>query len=500
MPAPEANGHTGGFLVKKSDFFIPTPVNKMMQDAITGRASRRDLIKRGTALGLSSGIMGAILRAESVGAQATPGASPAADQPVGWSLTKPEWLDADLSGVTLNVVLGDAGVGRPFDQACADFFAESTGATVNLIDSPTSATDYLNFLTQTLVAGSSDVDSAQIDVIWPGIVNQWAEDLSQEAQELQEAGSTFFERILQNNTIGDKVVSLPWFSDAGVFYSRTDLLEKYGFSAVPATYDELTEMAQTIMDGEVGEGNDAFAGFTFQASAYEGLTCNGLEWIYANGGGQIIEPDGTVTVNSDAAKAAVERARGWVGTIAPSAVTTYMEEESRNVWQGGNAAFLRNWPYVYSITAAADSDLKDKFQLTSLPAGDSGESASALGGWNMMVSTYSPNKDAAKVWAKYMCSAETQTARALERSQNPTIREVYDNQDVIAANPFMADLFDTFENASIGRPSNVAADLYNDVSIAFFTKVNEILTGQHDDVSGAMDDLASELEDIMQDV
>jgi hypothetical protein len=52
----------------------------------------------------------------------------------------------------------------------------------------------------------------------------------------------------------------------------------------------------------------------------------------------------------------------------------------------------------------------------------------------------------------------------------------------------------------VARPSSVAADLYNDVSIAFFTKVNEILTGQQEDVSAAMDDLAGELEDIMQDV
>jgi trehalose/maltose transport system substrate-binding protein len=488
------------FNVKK-DFFILTGVNQLMQDAILGKASRRSLIKRGSALGLSSALMGTILRAEAVGAQASPDASPAAAQPVGWSLTKPEWLDVDLSGQTVNVVLGSDGVGAPFDQACCDFFAEATGATVNYIKGAESATDRLTFYTNTFNAQSEDVDVAQIDVIWPGILALHAEDLSQEASELAEAGNTFFERILSNNTIDDVVVSLPWFTDAGVFYYRTDLLEKYGFSAAPTTWSELEEMSQTIMDGEVPT-NDAFTGFTFQAAAYEGLTCNGLEWIYSNGGGQIIETDGTVTVNSDQAKAAIERAKSWVGTIAPSAVTGYMEEDSRGVWQGGNAAFHRNWPYVYSISAADDSDLQGKFALAQLPAGDGegAQTASALGGWNMMVSKYSPNKDAAKVFAKYMVSKEIQTARALERSQNPTVREVYDNPDVIAANPFMEDLFSVFEEGSIGRPSNVAADLYNDVSIAFFTKVNEILTGQHDDVSAAMDDLAGELEDIMQDV
>jgi len=485
----------------KKDFFIPTPVNKMMQDAVLGRSSRRELIKRGSALGLSSALMGTILRAEAVGAQASPEASPEAAQPVGWSLTKPEWLDADLSGVTVNVVLGSDGPGAPFDQACCDYFAELTGATVNYIKGAESATDRLTNYTQTLNAQSSDIDVFTVDVIWPGILALHAVDLSDVAAELEESGATIFQRILTNNTIGDTTVSLPTYTDAGVLYSRTDLMEKYGVEA-PTTWEELETAAKTIMDGEVGEGNNAFFGFTFQAAAYEGLTCNALEWIYSHGGGTIIESDGTVTVNSDESKHAIEQAMGWVDTIAPSAVTNYMEEDSRGVWQGGNAAFHRNWPYVYSISAADDSDLQGKFSLGLLPAGegDSGQNAATLGGWNMMVSKYSENQDAGKLFAKFWNSFEVQRARAIERSLNPTIEEVYQDPDVLAANPFMEELFDVFAEGSVARPSTVAADLYNDVSVAVFTKVNEILTGQHDDVSSAMDDLAGELEDIMQDV
>jgi trehalose/maltose transport system substrate-binding protein len=97
-------------------------------------------------------------------------------------------------------------------------------------------------------------------------------------------------------------------------------------------------MATTIMEVK-SPRNSAFTGFTFQGGAYEGLTCNALEWQFSNGGGTIIESDGTVSVNNDQAKAAFEMAAGWVGTIAPEAVTGYMEEDSRAVWQGGNAAF-----------------------------------------------------------------------------------------------------------------------------------------------------------------
>lgn len=480
--------------------YLPTPVNELMSDAMFGRSSRRDIIKRGTALGLSSAVMGTILTAERLGAQgtpaATPGASPVATGPAGYTIVVPEGLP-DLAGVTLNVMLGADGPGAPFDQACCDKFAEATGATVNYLKGAESATDRLTFYQQTFAAQSADVDVAQIDVIWPGILAPHSVDLT---DMLEESGATHFDRIVQNNTVDDMLVGIPWFTDAGLLYYRTDLLEQYGFSAPPATWTELTEQAQTIIEGEAA-ANTAFTGLVFQGSAYEGLTCNGLEWQFSNGGGTIIDEEGAVTVNNDQAKAAIELAASWVGTISPQAVTGYMEEESRGVWQGGNAAFMRNWPYAYVLGEAADSVIAGNFGVTQLPMGD-GEGAThaaTLGGWQMMVSTYSQQQDAAKQFAKYMCSPELQKARAIERSALPTITDLYQDQDILAANPFFGDLFDVFESGSVARPSTASADLYNEVSIAYFTRVNEILTGRAE-VDAGFEDLASQLEDIMADL
>lgn len=479
------------------DRLVPNAVNKLMLDAMNGRASRRDLIKRGSALGLSGALMGSILKVSSVGAQ---DASPQG-QPWGWSLTKPEWLDVDLSGVELSAVMDSDGTGVPFTQAACDFFAEQTGATIDFIKGAESATDRLTYYTQTLNAQASDFDIFQVDVIWPGILAVHAEDLTDIADELAENGDNFFERILTNNRIDDVQVSLPLFTDAGMLYTRTDLLDKYGLDA-PTTWADLEAAAAAIAEGEQGEGNANFVGYTFQGAAYEGLTCNALEWVFSNGGGTFIEPDGTVTANSDQAKAAIQQAMGWVGGISPSAVTSYMEEDSRAVWQGGNSAFHRNWPYVYSISQGEDSDLRDQFSVGLLPQGEGegADNAATLGGWNMMVSKYSENIDAAKIFAKYMCSFEVQKSRAIERSLNPTILEVYQDEDVLAANPYQADFMPVFDGGSVARPSSVTADLYNDASVAIFTTVNELLSGQQSDVDGAMESLASELEDIMQDV
>lgn len=471
--------------------YLPNPVNELMADAMFGRASRRDVIKRGTALGLGSALMGTLLTAERLGAQGTPAGS----QPAGYTIVIPEGLP-DLTGTTLNAMLAADGPGAPFDQAACDQFAEATGATVNYLKGAESATDRLTFLQQTFAAQSSDVDVAQIDVIWPGIMNPHAVDLSDMRDEL---GVEFFERIVENNTVDDKLVGLPWFTDAGLLYYRTDLLEQYGFSAPPVTWAELTEMSQTIAEGEAA--NSAFTGFTWQGSAYEGLTCNALEWQYSYGGGTIIDEDGAVTVNNDQARAAFELATSWVGTISPEAVTGYDEEGSRGVWQGGNSAFMRNWPYAYVLSEAADSAIRGNFGVTQLPMGE-GEGAShaaTLGGWQMMVSQYSPSQDAAKQFARFMCSPELQKARAIERSALPTIGALYEDQDILAANPFFGELFDVFESGSVARPSTASVDLYGEVSTAYFTRINEILTGSAD-VNTGLEELQGELETIMEDL
>lgn len=472
--------------------YLPNPVNELMKASYNGRLSRRDVMRRGAAMGLSAGMLGTILASHGAAAQ---DASPAAEaQPAGWSIVAPADLP-DLSGVELNVMLASDGPGAPFDQACCDTFAEATGATVNYLKGAESATERLTFLQQTMAAESSDVDVAQIDVIWPGIFAAHAVDLSDQVGDVE-----FFERIVANNTVDDKLVGLPWFTDAGLLYYRTDLLEKYGFEGPPTTWQELTDMATAIQEGEAAE-NSAFTGFTFQGGAYEGLTCNALEWQFSNGGGSIIESDGTVSVNNDQAKAAFELAASWVGTIAPEAVTGYMEEDSRGVWQGGNAAFHRNWPYAYVLSAAADSVIKDVFDITQLPMGDGDGSAHAatLGGWQMFVSAYSENQDAGKAFAKFMVSPELQKARAIERSSLPTIGSLYEDEDILAANPFFGQLFDVFATGSVARPSTASADLYGEVSLEYFTALNEILTGSAE-VASRVEDLASSLEDIMADV
>ncbi len=310
--------------------------------------------------------------------------------------------------------------------------------------------------------------------------------------------SNFFPAIVKNNTANDKLVGIPWFTDAGLLYYRTDLLQKYGYDKPPQTWQELTDMAKKIQDGERAAGNNDFWGFTWQGKAYEGLTCDALEWQFSNGGGQIIEPDGTVSINNPQAIAAFNMAKGWVNTISPEGVTTYTEPESLNVFTASNAAFMRNWPYAVAVGDAADSKIKGQFAVTQLPQGDGANAthAATLGGWQLMVSTYSKNQDAAIEFVKYYTSPELQKANAIERTLLPTIPAVYDDPEVLKVNPYYKDLKPVFQGGAVPRPSTVSGESYNEVSTAYFNGVNQILTSQKD-AQTAVADIEQKLKDIM---
>lgn len=382
------------------------------------------------------------------------------------------------SAQTITVASGTVGQELELTQnAVARYLELNPGVDVQIATTGDLVEDRLGYYLQVFEAQSDEIDVLQIDVIWPGDLEEHLVDLNQYGAEA--VADQHFDAIVENNTVDGKLLGIPWFTDAGLLYYRTDLLEKYGFDGPPATWSELTSMAQTIQDGERSEGNQDFWGFVWQGNAYEGLTCDALEWLDSNNAGTIISPDGVITVNNDAAVETLELAASWVGSISPNGVTNFAEEDARNMWQAGNAAFMRNWPYAYSLGNAEDSAIAGQFDVSPLPAGDGGSPAATLGGWQLGVSKYSDDIAGAADLALFLASYEEQKVRAIEGSLNPTIKALYDDEDVLAANPFFGSLFDVFTNAT-ARPSTATAPNYSAVSRAFYTSVHSVLTGQED--------------------
>jgi len=382
-------------------------------------------------------------------------------------------LAGSASAATLNIVNGDTGGNLQWLRGVLDEYQKTSGDTVNIVAMPSSTTDQFGQYKLWLAAGNSDIDVYQTDVIWaPQLADQFV-DLTDAAKDV---AKDFFPSIIESQTSNGKLVAIPFFTDAPALYYRKDLLEKYKLD-VPKTWADMAKDAKIIQDGERAAGNKDFWGYVFQGNAYEGLTCDALEWVKSYGGGQIVEPDGTISINNDKAAAAITEAASWVNTISPPGVLSYGEEESRGVWQLGNAAFMRNWPYAYALGNADDSPIKGKFDVSTLPVGAEGDTpASTLGGWNLAVSKYSKNQDAAIKLVLYLSSAEVQKKRAIDLSALPTRVAIYDDADVAKAQPIIPNWKSVFQNA-VPRPSAPTKTKYNEVSNLFWSAVHDTLSG-----------------------
>jgi len=410
-----------------------------------------------------------------VGAQETPTVDCGTDQPV-----------------NLTFIAGQVGSEHDVAVALADMYMKACpNVTVKVVERPTSTTDTLAQYQQFFEAQSSDLDVFQIDVAWPGLIAEHVIDMTQYVDKA--FLGEFPQGVLDAYTVQGRLVGLPWFVGTGMLYYRTDLLQKYNLQP-PQTWDELAAAAQTIQDGERAAGNKDFWGFVFQGAAYEGLTCDALEWQVSYGGGKILDTDGTIQVSDPNTIEIFDKVASWVGKIVPPEVLNYQEEDARAVWQAGNAAFMRNWGYAFPLGQADDSVIKDKFEVSALPGKEPGMSAATLGGWGVAVSKYSKNIPAAAAFARWLVDYPQEVFYTEQRGEQPAMSAVYQDKDLLAKLPYIGKFQNVLEFAT-PRPTVAAGDKYATVSEYYYTAVHDILAGNKD-AKTAMSDLELQLADL----
>jgi trehalose/maltose transport system substrate-binding protein len=397
-------------------------------------------------------------------------------------------IKAKYGGQSIEFV-GDAAVGASHqrDLKLVDRFQTDTGIKITLVPHPSASDAAYQQLVRAFGSKSSKPDVAMMDTIWPGAFAPYLVDLK---PKLGKASKKFIQSTIKNDTVGGKLVALPWFGDFGILYYRTDLLKKYGYKHPPKTWAELGAQAKKIQAGE-RKSNSNFYGFVFQGNAYEGLTCNALEWLASTGGGHFID-GGKVTINNKTAVKVLNTFRGWVGKITPRGVTSYDEEGARNVFAAGNAAFLRNWPYAYASNQT--TPVKGKFNVTVLPHAAGHASVGTLGGWQLGVSKYSKHKGAAIELVRYLTSPAVQKFDAIFNSNVPTILSVAKIPAVVKANPYLKPQIASVQRVT--RPTRYLKAKYNAGSKDIYQGINQILNGR--DAKSVLPSIQSKLQRLIR--
>jgi trehalose/maltose transport system substrate-binding protein len=361
-------------------------------------------------------------------------------------------------------------------------FTQKTGIQLKSLPVPENTLDQMALSRGLLQQGASGPDVLGVDLIWSGLLQDYLLDLR---PYLAEEISALEPELLSSYVVDHKVVAIPYQMQVGVLEYRIDLLRQYGYDHPPKTWDELESMAHRIQAGERAKGKKDFWGYVWQGAAAESLTCNALEWQVAAGGGQIIENDGTISVNNPAAMRAWQRAKHWIGWISPPGVVAYQELDSMNVFDSGEAAFGRVWGGATiplsgntRLTHARGSPLDRETGYASMPGGPGGW-AGTLGGSGLAVSAHSLHPKEALELVRFLVRAQIQSSKLQagaaaqpDPSDMPSIQDPrsHPNQSTVAR-----------------RPSGVTGRAYERVARAYIAAVHSVLTGQRPAADAAAD-------------
>lgn len=290
---------------------------------------------------------------------------------------------------------------------------------------PRGADDQRVQMVRRLAAEDDGMDVLGLDITWTqefasaDWILEWTGDNKAQAEQGTLAGP------LASAEYEDKLYAAPKNTNVQLLWYRTDLVQQ-----PPTTWDQMIQQALELK----GQGKP-YQVITMGAQ-YEGLVVL-YNTIVASAGGHILDDDGTEAVFDQGAVRGLEILQKFAsaGVTSPS-FTNSIEDDARLQFQGGNAAFELNWPFVYPAMQEGAPDLAAKVKWARYPGVDaSTPSKVTIGGYNLAVSRYSKHPEEAFDAALCLRDAEHQKFSAINDGVPPTIESVYSDPEMAKAYP-----------------------------------------------------------------
>lgn len=216
-----------------------------------------------------------------------------------------------------------------------------------------------------------------------------------------------FDAAWDITVVGGKTYGMPWLLDQKYFYYNEDILNQAGITKPPATWEEMVDQAKVIKEQGLVEYP-----IVWSWGQYEASICDWVTLLYGNGGA-LVDDAGNPTFNNDKGVATLS----WMlqtiedGITNPASVS-YVEEDVRNVFSQGKAAFATNWVYMYDLVNfnTEESQVTGKIKMSLMPAfaGSGVTSATQDGSMGFSVAAESPAKEAAWKYIEYLTSEDVQ--------------------------------------------------------------------------------------------
>ncbi|WP_042392422.1 extracellular solute-binding protein [Streptacidiphilus carbonis] len=208
-----------------------------------------------------------------------------------------------------------------------------------------------------------------------------------------------------------RLYGLPFTTDAGLLYYRTDLVSAGQVASVHSVAD-LERLAAATVKAHPGTGlTDGYVG---QFAPYEGASVNALELIRSEDP-EAFNTDGTVRSQAALSRGLDDLASLFTSSTAAPAEGTYQEDQALRDFETGRALFMRGWPIAYDQVASYRPTSDDRGPGGTAPVPVAQHFAAAqlpfpttLGGQDLAVSSSSPNARAALQVIQWLTDAASE--------------------------------------------------------------------------------------------
>ncbi len=279
-------------------------------------------------------------------------------------------------------------------------------------------------LTRSLRSKSDKIDIFAVDLIWVPRFARWAESLDRYFDQTDQ--KRLLSYTIQSCRFENRLVAMPMYLDIGLLYYRKDIIRRLpDGAAVELQIQQSISWEQLLrLRRRLGYEHNPF--YLFQAKDYEGLVCNLFE-LAVQEDPQFLS-DNILSVTAEPFQKALSTLVHYVRNgVSPKQVGDFDENLSYRYMLDNNAVFVRGWPnFVENFRAFYPDSMKlETIGRAPLPHFDGRPSASVFGGWNLMVSKSSSNKDAAVEFIRFLQSEEIQHLMFEQGGYIPIINSVY---------------------------------------------------------------------------
>ena len=316
---------------------------------------------------------------------------------------------------------------------------------LEVVKAPNNSNLVEDLYTSAYLLGDSPYDLVYMDVVWVQkfAAAGWLEDLTKKVD--PQKLTDYIQGDVQGGKYQNKLYRMPFRTDVGMLYYRTDLLEKAGLKP-PKTFQDLLTTSQTLQNQNLAQW-----GYVWQGKQYEGLAAMFTEILQGYGGFWVNPETQAIGLDAPESIEAVKFLRQTIKQgISPPGVTTYAEEETRRLFESGNTVFLRNWPYVYAL--ASNSPIAGKYGIQPMVHLPGKQSGACLGGWGFGISKSSKHQREAWQVIEYFNQPDIQRRYFLETGYVPSRKSLFTDDTLVAKYNYLPALLQGAENAVLRPP------------------------------------------------